>query len=94
MSEQGRIIGIRHRIKQTKEGQAKPTQIAVWDGKKKVLTYNLADETAELEWVKGSTPIKWRAKTEEDDLSQLPEHHIKGQPRGRTTRRRKLVYPG
>ncbi len=78
MSEQGRIIGIRHRIKQTKEGQSKPTQVAVWDGKEKITNYNLADETAELEWVKGNTPVKWRAKTEEDDLSHFPEHHLKG----------------
>ncbi|MBD3359463.1 MAG: transposase [Candidatus Buchananbacteria bacterium] len=71
-----RIFGIRHRIKQTKEGKAKPTQVAVYSNGN-VQAYNLADETAELDWIKGKTPIKWREAKQEEDLDQYPVHHLK-----------------
>ncbi len=72
----GRIIGIRHLIKKTKDGKARPTQICVWiTGGMGV--YELDDETAELDWVKGSYPLSYRKAEEGEDLSMFTEHHIK-----------------
>jgi len=71
-----RIIGIRHRIKKLAEGEARPTQVAVWENEK-FRTFNLPDETAELDWVKGQFPVKFREVEENEDLTQFVEHQIK-----------------
>lgn len=71
-----RIIGIRHRIKKSKEGEARPTQVAVWEDEK-FRTLNLPDETAELDWVKGKFPVKYREVAQDEDLTQFSKHQIK-----------------
>lgn len=71
-----RFIGVRHRVKQTAEGEAKPTQLAiVQDGQMKPM--DLATETDELDWVKGVYPTKYRRVEAEDDLARFAEHHVK-----------------
>jgi Transposase IS116/IS110/IS902 family len=47
----GRLIGIRHRVKQTSEGVARPTQVALLDGDNPVLL-DLKDEEVELAFVR------------------------------------------
>lgn len=71
-----RTIGIRHRTKRTKAGEARPTQVAILeDGK--IRTLDLDDETAELDFVLGRYPTSWGPVDNECDLSKFPEHHIK-----------------
>lgn len=71
-----RIIGIRHRWKKTAKGAARPTQVCVL-GKRKPKMYNLPDETAELDWVLGKYPIKYRAVGPDEDLSSYSARHVK-----------------
>lgn len=70
-----RIVGIRHRIKWTAEGEARPTQLCLLEQGKKPITYNLDNESAELDWVMGRFPTAWRLATLTDDLTQVAEHH-------------------
>jgi len=73
----GRIIGIRHRIKFDKEGNARPTELCFAIADQKVQKYKLEDETAELDWVLGKYPTKYRKPEDGEDLSQFAEHQIK-----------------
>ncbi|MEK7185630.1 MAG: transposase [Patescibacteria group bacterium] len=74
----GRTIGIRHRVKATAEGEARPTQVFVlYDGTKKKKVLSLEDDNAELDFVTGRLPVSWRLVTHEDDLSKLPERHLR-----------------
>ncbi|MBT4349402.1 transposase [bacterium] len=52
-----RLIGIRHRIKQTADQKAHPTQVTIVTGED-VQTLDLADEAAELNWVLGEFTVK------------------------------------
>lgn len=54
-----RFIGIRHRRKQTREGEARPTMIAILEGQD-TKVYGLGDDTAELDFVMGRFPVAWR----------------------------------
>ena len=76
MSIQGRIIGIRHRVKQSAEGEARPTQIAIWKNEG-FTSFDLPDETAELDWVKGEFPVEYRKAAKDEDLALFKEHQIK-----------------
>ncbi|PIR93794.1 hypothetical protein COT97_04525 [Candidatus Falkowbacteria bacterium CG10_big_fil_rev_8_21_14_0_10_39_11] len=78
-----RHIGIRHRVKQTREGEAKPTQVCVLVGDN-VTSYDLATETDELDWVLGQFPTSWRLATQADEtdlviqkLQEKRPHHIR-----------------
>ena len=73
-----RTIGIRHRVKRTAEGEARPTQVVI----KQVdsfRSYNLDDETAELDFVCGQFPTAYRTARDGEDLSAFPPHHVKKQ---------------
>jgi hypothetical protein len=60
----GRIIGVIHRVKQSKEGAAKPTKVWMSDGK----SYDLETETDELDFVLGRFPIKFQAVVEGEEI--------------------------
>lgn len=71
-----RVIGIRHRVKKTAEGEARPTQVViVEDGK--ILTLDLEDDDAELDFVRDKLPVKFRKVTPEDRPNELPVRHVK-----------------
>jgi len=72
----GRIIGIRHRVKKTRRGEPRPTQVAILREKRKPKTYLFRDDTAELDWVREGYPVKYKPPTEHDDLNQFRSHHI------------------
>jgi hypothetical protein len=74
-AETKRYIGIRHRTKRTKEGEARPTEVCIVDNEnpRKLI---LEDEQDELDFVLGRFPIKWRTAEEGEDLSNFPSHHI------------------
>lgn len=74
----GRIIGIRHRIKVTKEGEARPTEVAIFEnagGSAK--TYKLENELDELDFVFSRFPCSYREEVEGEDLSKILSRHKK-----------------
>lgn len=72
-----RVIGIRHRVKKTKEGEARPTQLCIVEGAGVQLKLDLATETDELDFLLGRFPTKWRVVQVEDILADFQPHHIK-----------------
>lgn len=72
----GRVIGIRHRIKKTAEGEARPTQVCILDNGE-MIKYNLSDETSELDWARGRFPVEFRPIEPNEDPSVYASHHIK-----------------
>lgn len=71
-----RIIGIRHRVKKTAEGEARPTQVAILkNGEMKVL--ELETETDELDFVLGRFPVSFRKPEDKEDVSSFLPHHLK-----------------
>ncbi|MCX6744832.1 MAG: hypothetical protein NTX82_04885 [Candidatus Parcubacteria bacterium] len=68
-----RLIGIRHRVKRNQEHEAKPTQVTVFESGK-FRDFELADETAEMDFVKGNFPISKRAPREGEDISVFQPH--------------------
>jgi len=71
-----RFIGIRHRIKQTAEGEAHPTQVVIIDGGQ-MQQLELPDDTAELDFVRGEYPIEWRNVESGEDIGRYRPHHVK-----------------
>ncbi|MBN1326157.1 hypothetical protein JW977_04250 [Candidatus Falkowbacteria bacterium] len=72
-----RIIGIRHRIKQTKDRDPKPTQICILhDGKEE--SFALATEQDELDFVRGVLPVSYRNVEADEDLNKFATHQIIG----------------
>lgn len=71
-----RIVGIQHRIKATPDGAKVPTKVCILQKNGDIIRYDLADETAELDWVKGQFPTGYRKVTAEDTISDFPEHHV------------------
>ena len=70
-----RIIGIRHRIKKTAEGEARPTQVCILkDGK--TINLELATETDELDFVLGRFPTSFRKVEKSEDISSFSSHHV------------------
>jgi transposase len=73
-----RIIGVRHRVKKTAAGEARPTQIVIREqASGKTVVYELEDDQAELDFVIGRFPTVWRDTTSDDQIENLPDHHIK-----------------
>lgn len=71
-----RIIGIRHRVKRTAQGEARPTQVTIREGEKTV-SYNLETETDELDFVLSRLPVSYRQYMEGEDLSGFLPRHLK-----------------
>ncbi|TSC69654.1 MAG: hypothetical protein G01um101456_6 [Parcubacteria group bacterium Gr01-1014_56] len=74
-----RIIGIRHRVKQTAEGEARPTQVVMLSEMGAVLgSYMLEDEQAEYDFLLGTFPTHFRPlQAGEDVASSIPDHYLK-----------------
>ncbi len=89
-----RYIGIRHRVKQTAEGEARPTMVAIRDGDA-VAVCKLEDDTAELDFVLGRFPTSWRALEAGEDSKRFLPHHVREQKRrGETTIRVPASFDG
>jgi hypothetical protein len=71
-----RVIGISHRVKKTKSGEARPTQICVSSEGSSIL-YSLETDTDELDFVRGTFPVAYRPWNEQDQLSDFAAHHIR-----------------
>lgn len=78
-NEEARFVGIRHRVKAIfREGAevgASPTEVAICQNGKTV-TYDLPNDTAELDWVRGHFPVAFRKVDVGEDLSVFRPHHI------------------
>lgn len=67
-----RYIGIRHRTKKTKEGEARPTIVLIRNESGTQLDYELAIEDDELAFAHGRFVTKWRMAEDGEDLSNVP----------------------
>ena len=74
-----RVIGIRHRTKQTAQQEARPTMVAVYDGIKAV-THELSTETDELDFLLDRFPTAFREVKPEEDVSDALSWHCKCKP--------------
>ena len=72
-----RIIGIRHRRKKTSKEEARPTMVAIKSNDGKVVCYELANDTAELDFLMNRFPIEWQPIQPGDDISCYQAHHLK-----------------
>lgn len=72
-----RIIGIRHRVKRTAEGEPRPTQVCIMQDGKMIAELNLETETDELDFIFGRIPLSFRKIRTNEDLSQFPIRHVK-----------------
>jgi hypothetical protein len=73
----GRIIGIRHRIKKKKDESASPTLVTIRETDGTVQSFKLETEQEELDFLNGQCPVKWRVPDHMEDISGTPEHQIK-----------------
>ncbi len=80
-----RVIGIRHRTKRTKEGEARPTMIAVKDGEN-VKVYELEEDDDEKDFLLGRYPTKYHNVTEPVDETKYFPHHLKRDDEGEVVR--------
>ena len=79
-----RIIGIRHRVKKTADGEARPTMVAIKDGVK-VTPYTLETETDELDFVLGRFPTSYRELGEGENVGSFLPHHVQRQKKRGST---------
>lgn len=68
-----RHIGIRHRVKKTVEGEARPTQFYILE---EGLALDLEDDNTELDWVRGTFPVTFRPIEPDEDLSDFSLRHV------------------
>jgi len=71
-----RYIGIVPRVKKTAKDEARPTLLWIIVGDK-VINHELDDEQAELDFVYGIMPVKFRAVVAGEDISSFKKHHVK-----------------
>ncbi len=72
-----RIIGIRHRRKKTREGEARPTMVAIKSESGEIVCRELEDDTAELDFLMDRLPVEWRPVEPDEDISVFQPHHCK-----------------
>ncbi len=70
-----RVIGIRHRVKKTADGEARPTMVAILVGSTLTL-YELPDEQTELDFVLGKFPTAFRLIGEDEGFLDFPTHQV------------------
>lgn len=82
-----RFIGIRHRVKRTAQGEARPTQIVILEGNVKPRKIDLETEDDELDFLLGHLPTAWRDEeelgAEQTTVVDVKERHIKETAKGR-----------
>ena len=71
-----RLIGIRHRSKKTKQGEARPTLIVIKEGDK-MREIKLKEDDDELDFANGCFPVKWRDVKKWEDISEYNPRHCK-----------------
>ncbi len=71
-----RFIGITHRVKRTVVGEPRPTIVTILEGDKSV-TYKLADETEEMDFIEGRYPVGYTDVVDGQDLSAYLDRQLK-----------------
>lgn len=71
-----RIIGIRHRIKQTAAGEARPTQVVIVEEGAKTRLLDLADDDAELDFALARYPLSHRPIREDETAASWAKRHV------------------
>jgi transposase len=71
-----RTIGIRHRVKRTADGEARPTMVAICDDEWSTRVIELEDDDAELDFLLGRFPIEFGAASEVEAAKAIP-HHVR-----------------
>ena len=71
----GRLIGIQHRRKKTKDGEARPTIVSIRSSNG-TTAHELEEVMDELDFVYGKFPTAFRNVTIGEDLSGSEQHHI------------------
>jgi len=72
-----RLIGIRHRTKKTREGEARPTLVAIKDDDR-TKEIQLKEDDDELDFANGCFPVKWRKiENSHEDISKFNPRHCK-----------------
>ncbi len=94
-TEDTRFVGIRHRVKETAIGEARPTQIAILVAGVKPRLIELKTERHELDFVLGCLPVSWRVARKDEDFSQFLEHHIVQRKKhgSKTTDEKETIVP-
>lgn len=72
----GRIIAIRHRVKKTTKGEARPTMVAIKEGDH-VYELTLEEDDDELDFLLHRFPLKYRKTDPTEDISAVPKHLVK-----------------
>ncbi len=75
-----RVIGIRHRTKQTAQQEARPTMVAVYYNGVKPVTHELSTETDELDFLLNRFPTAFREVRPDEDVSEMLPWHLKCKP--------------
>ncbi|MEJ0020955.1 MAG: hypothetical protein WDN47_00040 [Candidatus Doudnabacteria bacterium] len=70
-----RVIGLHHRVKKTADGEARPTQLVILDDDN-IITHDLEDENAELDFVLARFPTSFRKPADDEDLKKFLPYHI------------------
>lgn len=73
-----RVVGVRHRQKMTREGEARPTALCIAQAGDPSNTTELLLETEqdEIDWAHGEYPIKFRVATPEDNPKNFLPWHL------------------
>lgn len=71
-----RYLGIRHRIKSTADGKVRPTQVVILTGDMQEISIDLVDEDAEMDFLTGRYPTKFRDVETGENFSGVAPHHI------------------
>lgn len=72
-----RFIGIQHRTKRTKAGEARPTRVCIIGEYGGAPEFELEDEMSELNFVYNLFPVEFRPVEDSDDLASFKPSHIK-----------------
>ncbi len=71
-----RVIGIVHRVKKTRDQEARPTMAAIQE-EDNVRVLELATETDEYDFSKARFPVAWRKVAKDEDVSGFLPHQCK-----------------
>ena len=72
-----RFIGIRHRVKKTSKGEARPTQVAIIEENGEVVRHDLETVLDEKDFILGLWPSKHRKVEPNEDMAKFFKHQVK-----------------
>ena len=72
-----RFIGIRHRVKKTSKGEARPTQVAIIEENGEVVRHDLETVLDEKDFILGLWSSKHRKVEPNEDMAKFFKHQVK-----------------